>query len=591
MKPQTTLFLAVIALALALYFWMTGMDSPGTNEMKRRSEKVLVLEPSSVDRLELINVEGSYIFTKNSLGKWMIEAPVAYAAENTAVSSLLSELEFARRKATLEEKELRDHKKALSDFGLEPARIQLKIRQKDKTYQLTLGNETARSGLIYALISDGKKEEMTVIEKTLETLLSKGLNEWRSRKIMEFLTADVTALNLRKAEAETEVVKEGGLWKINKPLMTAADENEVASFLANLSAAQASGFVSDNAADIGVYGLTSPTLTLEVSQGDKKETIRVGSELVEEKGFYYAQMAGRPTVLKINQNLFQSLAGMMDQLRDKRILVLPPTDTIQKMKIEKGGLILDFQAASTVGSEWEFIQPENHPLDGEKVKTFLESLKSARASAFQPVSEDLKKKLGLTKPVLTVSLTIRDDKGQSQERILQFSAPKKGEFFVETSFRTTILTLPESAFPILPALISDWYGKILKPPFIGEPDYLKWDFGGRLVELRKDAQGNWPSELEGKPLERGILDKQLEVLSGIPLGEWTPVTDKSFGLPYLRLTYGQGKNLRTLEFGKELEKNARQARILTEDIAFSMNNQGYLLFQVLPVKTDVKPAQ
>jgi hypothetical protein len=520
----------------------------------------------------------------------MIETPVAFPAENNIIGSLISELESAPRIATLQGKEMGDQEKALATFGLKPAKIKLKLREGDKTYQLILGNETARAGFVYALINDGEKEEVAIIEKNLETLLAKGLNDWRDRKIFNFLTVDVSSLNLRKDEAETELVKEGEFWKISKPLMTSADENEVASFLANLSSARASGFVADNAADIGAYGLSSPALVLDVSQGEKKDIIRVGSELPEEKGFYYAQMAGRPTVFKINQGLYQQIAGMTEKLRDRRLFVLRTTETIQKLKIEKGDLILDLSAKAGGVQEWELLNSGGRLADPEKVQAFVESLKLARAESFQPVSDDLKKKAGLVKPAWKVTFDIKDGKGEVLQKVLQFSLPKKGEIFVETAFRTGIVSIQEGKAPLLPQAAYEWFGKFLNPPFEGSPDFLKWDKGSQISQLNKTKEGDWPKEMEGKAIERTILDRQLQVLAGIRLREWTPVTDKTFGIPYLRLTYGQGESKRVLEFGKEIETGLRQARIQGEPLAFIMSNEDYLLLNIIPVKDETPQA-
>jgi len=582
MNTRTTLFLAVVALGILVYLVTTGLESPGTDEKNRRSEQVLLVDSGSISRLELVNAEGNLVLAKNDAGKWMIEKPVSFPADDNAISGLLSELEYSRRKATLKDDELADREKALNVFGLKPARIQLNLREKDKTYQLTLGNETARAGSVYALINDGKKDEVAIIDKGLEKLLSKGLNEWRSRKIFDFLTANVNLLALRKDGTEAEIIKEGNKWKISKPLMTGADENEVATFLANLASAQAAGFVADNAADIGAYGLSSPSLVLDIVRGENKDTLRVGSELPEEKGFYYAQLASRPTVLKINAQLYQLIAGMMERLRDRRLFVAGAKEEILKVKIQKGDLILDLEKKP---SGWMWAGPEALPADDDKVKTFIEGLKAARAETFQPLTDELKKKSGLLKPAWSVTLAIRNEQGETEEKTLRFSPVKKNEVHVETPYRSAIPTIQESSQPLLPASPYEWYGKILKTPFVGEPDFLEWDKGdGKPLRLSKLPDGQWPVEFGSQTLDRNIFDQQLQLLSGLLLREWLPVTDKTIGLPYLRLTLGQGDIRRVIEFGKELEDGWRMARIQGDDLAFVMSNEAYLLLNVVPMK-------
>ncbi|NJK92173.1 MAG: DUF4340 domain-containing protein [Blastochloris sp.] len=586
MSTRTTLFLALLTLGLVLYLVLTGWESPGTVEKERQAEKLMVIEAEKVVRLELVTEEGSAVLNKNAEGGWQMESPLPYPADEAEVGSLLSELEFARRVNTLNMKEMADADQALEQFGLKKGRFKITVRGEKKNYILTLGNETARPGLIYALLEDGKRQDVLVIDKALETLLDKPLNAWRTRSLFSFQTADVTAIQLRKDGAEAEIVKEGMLWKVLKPITTMADENEVASYLANLAGATLTEFVSDNAADVASYGLSSPALALDLRMGEKTEGIRLGSAVAGEPGQFYAQLTSRAPVFKISGELVEALNQTMEKLRDRRLVVLPQGHELESLSIEKDGFKLGVlrNTGFTDILKWVLDREDRRLADSQKVEAVLTALKAARATSFLPLTEEQIKKSGLVKPAMKVVLGLKNEQGQTEMKTLLFSQSKKGELTVQSDFRANLVMIPETSLPVMPRAEHEWFGRYIK---LANPDAvttLQWETGNQVSTLSKDATGAWPKQWNGKDIDRDILNQQLNLLAQLPARNWTPLVEKSESPVFMRLRVKSGDKTQMLEVGREVENQGRLARWNGEPYFFEMRNQDHLFLALLPLK-------
>ncbi len=592
MTTRTTFFLAMVSLGLLIYLVVIGFKGTGTRDKNLDQDRLFPIVTEAIDRLEILNTDGNYTFSKSLDGVWAMESPAKFPADQNSVATLIAELEHSRRLATLDRKQLPDWDQALETFGLSPMKKQLRIRQNNEFYQLTFGKPTSREKSVYVLINSGKTQEIIIVDKQLEAKLDQGLDNWRSRKIFEFLPEDVRSLTLRKGGAETELLKDklSLIWTMTKPLVIAADESEVSTLLANLSSAQVQGFVADNALDIAAYGLSSPTLALDIKFGEKTETLRIGGELSDQKGTYYAQLESRPNVFKINTKLYQTISGIFEKVRDKRILTLSSKEEVTQVKIEKEELMLTLRQQSKAPSEWVIDLPEERMADVEKIQTLIESLKKVRANSFLPDDEAEKKKQGLNKPALKITLLIKDEKGVSHEKVLLFSSPKKGVVSILTPYSTNILTLPEEQIPIISILPHEWFGKLIK---IYDPKVTRsitWEKANQTFSLSKDK--DWPQTVGTQKVDQAIFQRQLELLASIPLKDWSLQSEKSFGPRYLRLTILNGEKPIVLEIGKELGDGLRLARFQGESIAFSMIHEDCLLLELIPLEVPaaVEPA-
>ena len=199
-----------------------------------------------------------------------------------------------------------------------------------------------------------------------------------------------------------EYTSEG--WRITEPLSVAADSESVARLLSSAASMSLNRVVEDSAADLTIFGLDKPQLTLELflASADSSLKLILGNKNPT-KSYIYASNTSRPRrVILLNSWVFSDLNKSTDDLRNKRILHLDK-DLVKKVTVEKrgGGKLALGESEST----WQIEMPLAVPADRDSVDKLLESLENARAEGFIDTvsSEDLKR-YGLEQPALTVKL-------------------------------------------------------------------------------------------------------------------------------------------------------------------------------------------
>lgn len=535
MKSWSTLFLALVTLGLLAYLYFLGIESPGTKERMDRDSRVLFIDPDKVDRLEMVAGETTVVLTRSNAGLWDIEKPISYPADLSNVRQVLGDFEFARRRDTLSRSAFQNYEKALDSMGLKTPKATVRIRQGKEISTLAIGNETARTGQFYALVSDGRKEELVIIDRGVESAALRELAWFRKREVFDFQTPLVTGVLLRKGEQETELVRTGDLWAVTKPLACPADETQVISYFAELLAGKVADFVADGPGNIVGYGLSTPTMVLEIRSGDKSQQLRIGQP-VPGKDQVYAQINGRPHVVGLQKAYVDKLAELLTRTRDQRVLVFQDPFEFDSVRMKGKGLDLSFK--QTGSRTWRLETEPEHIADTQLVNAFLSSLRDLRASQLLPKSDAELAKWGL-EPAATV-LTFSRKADVSRKDVppgeIRFSAPRKGKIYASTPRLPFIAELPETALSLVPVVPSDWYEKKVSL-LRGLADFHKitWQRPGGSVVLERGADGAWPATLQGRPVDGNVLTRQQKLLEEMAVAAWVPVKESDFAKPRFTL--------------------------------------------------------
>ena len=91
-------------------------------------------------------------------------------------------------------------------------------------------------------------------------------------KILTLKQEDISKIQIKKkGGGELDLAKgDAGKWQITAPKPLGADQEAVSSLLSSLSSLNSDRLVEDKAADLGQYGLTQPSLELDVTTKDSK---------------------------------------------------------------------------------------------------------------------------------------------------------------------------------------------------------------------------------------------------------------------------------------------------------------------------------
>ncbi|MDD5260670.1 MAG: DUF4340 domain-containing protein [Methylacidiphilales bacterium] len=591
MKTRTTLILAVITISILAFIQFYDNKMPGTIERESRIRKLMVLEADQIRNIELTTSEGSFVFAKTPGSEWQIESPVKYPANGGLIGSLASELEFQERRATLDPKQMGDLDKALEQFGLKQPRIQIKVRTAQDTYQLMIGRETVRKGAVYGKIVHGKAQEYIILEQSLETLLQKTLDQWRSPKVFDFVSSGVTGMVLHQDTKEVDLEKDSSVWKLLKPLSTPADIDQVNSFLGNLLGIQAVKFLTDNPADYANYGLNSPYLVFDVKLGQDTQSLRIGKTEANGAVQYYGQLISRPAVFAVEKPTVDLISALLEKTRDCRIVKRIHPGQVQGIKFEKGKFSIEIARGEAPGVSWILPQEGGLDIDSAVVNDLLARVQNARAANFLPASDENRKKLDLLKPAgkLTIELKNDDNKDGVQSFTLVFSADKSGESAVESQFRDDLVTIPSAVWVGVPDQIPSWLAKMLIIAKEPEITALNWKRGADSFAVSREPGKDWPAEAQGGKIDPLFLKGQIRLLAGLKTQGWKLVSGNEFAQPAAVLSITAGKQQKTLELAGDARINQYTARFAGSKYSFLIDRSDYLALSLFPAQNAASP--
>ncbi|MFZ3333390.1 MAG: DUF4340 domain-containing protein, partial [Candidatus Acidiferrales bacterium] len=330
---------------------------------------------------------------------WEITQPIETGADEPTVEGIVEELATARVSQT--EPGAPDRLKA---YGLDPAAVLLDFQLKNGTkHSLKLGKKDFTGVSVYALADNAK--DVALLPESLLVSVDKPLQELRDRAVLHIASDQVNSFGLKNAAGEVVAAKgKDGDWRFSKPAAAAGDTDTISSLLATVANAKMVTVASETADKLGVYGLTSPAITLTATDAKgKTATLLVGKKEGDE---YFARDDSRPTVFRINQDLYKKLAENYSDLRDKRIVQFDPANISHAEMHNANGTI---ELTRKNESEWTYDAPAEQKGKSASAEKLFSPLQLARAEEiYDHPAGDVAAKL--SKPAFEA--TLKDKSGK-----------------------------------------------------------------------------------------------------------------------------------------------------------------------------------
>jgi hypothetical protein len=580
MKSWSTLVLALISLALLSFFYFGGKDMPSTTERQEAARRLVSIESDKVTRVELTNASGEFLLVKDSTGAWRLEKPIRTDADASAVSQLLSDLEFTSRRGTLRPSDFEDYAKALESFGLKNPRARIKIQQNGSAWSVALGNETAVGTQLYALASDGKKEDLVVVEKFVQDNLLIGLDRLRSRSVFTFMTPLVDGIALRQGEQAAEVTKSGDGWKIVRPTEGPADETKVVSFLAGLLSARVVDFVTEEGGDVGSYGLQTPAVVIEIKSSGSSQILRIGQP-VPGKDLVYAQRAEEgASVVTLPKALVDQITGMLDQVRDRRLAAFQDPFDFTSWRIERrGGLLMQ---ATAVGRKW--VLDSGHDADSSLVNALILGLRDQQGEGMQLKSPEALKRAGLEAPQAVITLTPKKEgDSEPQPLVIRLGTSRKGKLTADSSRLPYLVEVSDALLSLLAGGSTDWHARQVRLAREGkQPIRLTWKRPAGDTLLSRAEDGTW-KHADGTAAQPEAVNRLLGLLQTLEVTAWVPLKEADFAKPRFSLEItDDGQETRTVDFVLMGKDGQNRARIRGDTAAFILKAEDFQVFDTPP---------
>jgi len=406
---RSTIALAVVLAGLGAYIYFVTWKQPDTPDTGKKLEKVFTVASDKIEELKVSSASGDTTTAKKEGSAWKITDPVSAVADESEIGAITNALATADLIRVVDA-----NPASLNDYGLSNPRIVIEFKaagDKDSK-KLFVGEKTPTGSDLFARRNDEKK--VFLISSYQESSLNKSTFDLRDKNILKVDRDKIDSLDLTTASQSLTIAKDGGEWKLTKPIAVRADYGTVEGLIGRVQTARMKSLVTDQAtpADLKKYGFDKPQATINLNAGSAKATLLIGGKADETT--VYARDASKPAVVTVESSLFDEVKKGPDEYRRKDLFEFRAYNATH-VEITRNGQTAVFDRVKS-GNEgtpdkWRRVSPNAGDVDKDKFDAFLSRLANMRATSFVESTAST----GLDKPAMTV--VVKFDDGKKEERV------------------------------------------------------------------------------------------------------------------------------------------------------------------------------
>lgn len=435
MKGKGLFAAAIVLAALSGTLYWSNHRKPSTSSVTSAAEsspKVLDIKPADIVGIKIAKKDGQELaLSKNASGKWQITSPKPSAADQEAVSSLISSLSPLNSDRLLEEKAT-----DLSAYGLAKPAAEISVTEKNnKSEDLLLGDDTPTSSGTYAAVKGDPR--VFIVASYNKTALDKGENDLRDKRLLTFDAEKLSRVELTAKKETVEFGRNKDQWQILKPKPMRANQSAVEDLVRSLGDAKMElSATDDEKKDLTAFNAGKPLATAKITDVSGTQELQVRKN----KDDYYAKSSGVPGVYKVLSSVSTSVDKSLDDFRNKKLFDFGFVDP-EKIEIHDGAKSY-FLTRS--GSDW---WSNGTKMDESSVSTLVADIRDLIATKF-PDS-------GFTAP--SVDVTVTSDNGKRVEKVLiakngdRYIAKRENEPALYELGAAAITDLQKAAADVKPA--------------------------------------------------------------------------------------------------------------------------------------------
>lgn len=387
---KSTVALAVVLIGLVAYIYFVDSKKPASDAPETKA-KAFTVEAEQIEEIQFKPASGDASRVEKTSGTWQLVEPEKTEADQGQLSNAASSL------ASLEINRVVDENPTdLAQYGLSPAKLEVAFRVKGKTepQRLLLGEKTATGSDLYAKTPDQKR--VFLVSSYLENTFERSPFDLRDKAALKFDQSKADGLEVVH-DGTTVLAKSGGDWKLTKPYMARADFASAEAIMTALGSMQMQKIVSNEAKDLGKYGLDKPTTTATVISGSTRASLAIGKT---EGDAIYARDLSRPLIFTVPATSTGDIQKSADTLRRKDLFDGRSFNT-SRVELRRGAETLVLEKSKDKDGKDVWKDATGKQLDTTKVDDLLTKLSSIRAQLFQDRVDPL-----LKMPTLVVTLKL-----------------------------------------------------------------------------------------------------------------------------------------------------------------------------------------
>jgi Domain of unknown function (DUF4340) len=567
MKNQTTALWLALALALGAGIWLSqkflrpaaSMTTNLLSGFHAGEMTAIQISPAGVREIAVLRTNGA----------WVLQKPLAYPAQATAVDTLAAALEKIAPALRLTAGDMRSHKNAEADFGFDNPQFSLVVAAGEQRWQLLIGNKTAPGDQVFIRLVgfDGA----FVTDANWLQLLPRSADAWRDTALADAAAVcDWLVITNGTKTMEFRQDATNHLWQMLRPLPARADGERIAAALQKLRGGRVTRFVTDDArADLGGYGLQPTELSVWLGRGTNFiGEVHAGKISSENANQIFARREGWNSVLLADKDAFAPWRGAVNDFRDSHLLA--PTAPVAEIEVRGEN---HFTLQQRGANDWS-VAGEKFPADAENVRLFLKTLNGLRVSEFVKdvvTLADLQG-FGLATPAREISLRTTAGDTNSTVAELLFGAVETNRVLVKRGDEDFVYALKPEDLVRLPE--AGWEFR----------EHRIWNFseasvaqvtlrqGGKLRQLVRTGDNKWSLGTNSQGIiNPPAVEETLHRLGELTAAGWVGrnlSAPEKYGLDTNNLSISvelKSSEKLNLDFGAELPRSQTALAAVTLD--------------------------
>lgn len=444
---KSTIALAVVLAGLGAYIYFVTWKQPDTPDAGKKTDKVFAVASDKINEIKITSAAGEAVTARKNGTAWALTEPTSAPADEAEMSAITNALATADIVRVVD-----DNPSNLNDYGLSNPHIAVSFKAEgDKDYRhLFIGEKTPTGADLFARRNDDKK--VFLIASFQESSLNKTAFDLRDKSVLKVDRDKIDSVELVAGTQTVAIAKDGGDWKLTRPVPVKADYGTVEGLIGKLQTVRMKSIAAADAspADLKKYGLDKPQATVNLNAGSAKATLLIGGKTDDNN--LYARDASSPMVVTIDAALLDDIKKAPDDYRRKDLFEFRAYNA-NRVEIARNGQTYVFERMKSTDEKtpdkWKRVSPNPGEVDKDKFDAFLARLANMRASAFTPTTAST----GTDKPAMTISVKFDDNRkeekvafGQSGSDVYAVRPNEPGAAKTDAAdFNDSVKTLEELA--------------------------------------------------------------------------------------------------------------------------------------------------
>jgi hypothetical protein len=386
-KKHPNSMLLIAALLLGTFIWFFERESETSSQRSAREKTVFAVYPQSVHTIETER-NGVRIECTRSTDTWRMTYPVEAQVDTEVVEKMVAGMARVQRGDLIDEKTLEERGLTASDYGFDAPRARITFQNDKGTFSWLVGNDAPLGEMLYLKEAGGN--DIIAAPRKLLNLIPESASWIRDKSLFREKLTDITGVDISRPAGFIKLRKsDGNGWSLEQPLKSRADLPNTHDLITKALSGQVADFVTDEPADLAVYGLDNPPYELSLLTKNKQTlALQIGKPNPDKPETYYAKHPDHPTVFCVSAEWVQLLDLSSDRLRSRQVLGVLPA-RIQSLQIERAGSWAVELTQSEKG--WEITRPARWESDKETMQALLETLAQAAVIDFvdNPTEEQI----------------------------------------------------------------------------------------------------------------------------------------------------------------------------------------------------------